>query len=93
MAQCEDQSQERKEPTHSSSEPKATAVPTPSIVITTSGMPSSCSSATFPEGWSSRPGQVAKMDPATPVEIIEIIDDGEVQVKKPPKVDPWWNVK
>ena len=49
------------------------------------------SSATFPRGGSSRSGEVAKMDLATPVEVIEILED-EDQGEEPPKPTRWWDV-
>ena len=69
--------------TLSSGAPTATTVPI--------GMPPSQFGLFFPVGGSSSSGEVAKIDLATPAEVIEILDDDETG-HKPPKATGWWDV-
>ena len=91
--ESEHHSQPTRPPTHgstlSSSATTATAVPTTSIGTPESGVPPSL---TFPGEGSSRSGEVAKTDQATPVEVIEILEEDEEQGDEPPKVTRWWEV-
>ena len=70
----------------------ATAVLTTSNGIPESGMPPSHLGLTFPVGRSSRSGEVAETDQATPVEVIEILDEDDEQVDERPRPPPWWDV-
>ena len=83
------QPQHTQSPTHgstlSSSAPTTAAIPTTAISIPGSGL-------TFPVGGSSRSGEVAKTDQATPMEVIEILDEDDEQVDERPRPPPWWDV-
>ena len=87
------ESEHRSQPTHGSTllsnTTTATAVPTTSIGISGSGMPPSL---TFPGEGSSRSGEVAKTYQATPVEVIEILDEDDEQGDEPPRPIRWWEV-
>ena len=87
----EHRSQHIQPPTHEStlSSNTPTAVPTTSIGIPESGVPPSL---TVSGEGSSRSVGVTKMDQATPVEVIEILDEDEEQGDKPPKPTRWWDV-
>ena len=69
--------------------PTGTAVPTTSIGIPGWGMPPSLS---FPGEGSSRFGEVVKTDQATPVEVIEILDEDEEKGEERPRAIRWWDV-
>ena len=90
------QPQHTQSPTHgstlSSSAPTAAAIPTTAISIPESGMPPSHLGLTFPVGGSSRSGEVAKTNQATPVEVIEILDEDDEQLDERPRPPPWWDV-
>ena len=93
LADAPQESEHRSQPTHGSillsNTTTATAVPTTSLGIPESGIPPSL---TFPGEGSSRSGEVAKTDQATPVEVIEILDEDDEKGDEPPRPIRWWEV-